>query len=104
MAVLIENTVAGAGTSATAAGIVDTSAVLAEQAKEQFAADQVEMTRTWYNNLLKSGLDIDDYIAKRKAAYLDRWREAGRYIGAGGRILDIGGGNIFRELLDYFQV
>jgi SAM-dependent methyltransferase len=103
MAILIENTDAGEGTSATAAGIVDTSAVLSAQTREQFAADQVEMTRTWYNNLLKSGLNIDDYIAKRKAAYLDRWREAGRYIGAGGRILDIGGGNIYRELLDYFQ-
>jgi SAM-dependent methyltransferase len=81
----------------------DASIRIAGQSTEQFAASQVEMTRTWYSNLLRSGRNVEDYIAKRKAAYLDRWREAGRYIGDGGRVLDIGGGNIFSELLAYFR-
>ncbi len=81
----------------------ETNALPAATAQERFAAEQVQMTRTWYANLLKSGFDVDDYIAKRRAAYLARWREAGRYIGAGGRVLDVGGGNIYADLLDYFR-
>jgi len=70
---------------------------------EKFAESQMEMTRTWYNNLLRSGRNVEEYIAGRKAAYLERWREAGRYISDGGRVLDVGGGNIFTELLTYFR-
>ena len=32
-----------------------------------------------------------------------RWKEAGRYIGAGARILDIGGGYLYEDLLAYFS-
>jgi SAM-dependent methyltransferase len=61
------------------------------------------MTRTWYNNLLRSGRNVEDYVSKRKSAYLTRWREAGRYIGKTGRVLDVGGGNLYPELLAYFR-
>jgi SAM-dependent methyltransferase len=32
-----------------------------------------------------------------------RWKEAGRYIGSGARILDIGGGYLYEDLLAYFR-
>ena len=70
--------------------------------RARFAADQVAMTATWYANLLKSGRDVDAHIASRKAAYLARWREAGRYFGPGRRVLDVGGGNSFEDLFAYF--
>ncbi len=77
--------------------------ILAEQSREQFAASQVQMTQTWFDNVRRSGRNVEDYIAKRKAAYLVRWQEAGRYFGAGGRVLDIGGGNSYEELLAYIK-
>ena len=77
--------------------------ILSEQSREQFAASQVQMTQTWFDNVRRSGRNVEDYIAKRKAAYLVRWREAGRYFGPGGRVLDIGGGNSYEELLAYFR-
>jgi len=76
---------------------------LAEISPEQFAAAQTEMTRTWFQNLLKSGKNVEAHIAGRRTAYLMRWKEAGRYIGAGARILDIGGGYLYEDLLTYFR-
>ncbi|MDE3174543.1 MAG: class I SAM-dependent methyltransferase [Pseudomonadota bacterium] len=77
--------------------------ILSEQSREQFAASQVQMTQTWFENVRRSGRNVDEFIAKRKAAYLVRWQEAGRYFGAGGRLLDIGGGNSYEELLAYIK-
>lgn len=71
--------------------------------REDFAASQVEMTRTWYDNLLRSGRDVEAHVAGRRAAYLDRWREAARYIGKGGRVIDIGGGNLFADQFAFFR-
>ena len=71
--------------------------------RDAFAASQVEMTRTWYDNLLRSGRNVEAYVAQRCAAYLDRWREAARYIGKGGRVLDIGGGNLFADQFTFFR-
>jgi len=71
--------------------------------REAFAAAQVEMTRRWYENLERSGLDVAAYVEARRAAYLDRWREAGRYIGRDKSVLDIGGGNLSEGLFGYFR-
>ncbi len=71
--------------------------------KDEFAQSQMEMTRNWYERLLRSGKNVEEHIESRKAAYLMRWREAGRYFGPGGRLLDIGGGNIYAELLTYIR-
>ena len=79
------------------------SLALNAKAREDFAASQVEMTRTWYDNLLRSGRDVEVYVAERRAAYLDRWREAARYIGKGGRVLDIGGGNLFDDQFAFYR-
>lgn len=79
------------------------TAAVAISERDAFAAAQVAMTRTWYDNLLRSGRDVEAYVAKRKEAYLDRWREAARYIGRGGRVLDIGGGNLFADQFALFR-
>jgi SAM-dependent methyltransferase len=79
------------------------TAALTSVNRDAFAASQVEMTRTWYENLLRSGRDVEAYVAQRREAYLDRWREAGRYIGKGGRVLDIGGGNLFADQFAFFR-
>lgn len=79
------------------------TAALASASRDAFAASQVEMTRSWYENLLRSGRDVEAYIAQRREAYLDRWREAARYIGRGGRVLDIGGGNLFADQFAFYR-
>ena len=72
-------------------------------ARAQFVAGQAEMGRIWFDNVLKSGVNVEDYIGGRRKAYLDRWREAGRFIPPGSRVLDVGGGFLFPELLEYFR-
>ncbi len=79
------------------------SLALSDISPEQFAAAQTEMTRIWFENLKNSGKDVEAHLASRRAAYSMRWKEAGRYIGAGARILDIGGGNLYQDLLTYFR-
>ncbi|MDE3176084.1 MAG: methyltransferase domain-containing protein [Pseudomonadota bacterium] len=71
--------------------------------RTQFVNHQLSFNGSWYRNLLNSGRDVEAVVNGRKAAYLTRWSEAGRYIGQGGRILDIGGGNLYPELLQYFK-
>src|SRR4051812_50083767 len=61
------------------------------------------MSRRWFENLQKSGVDVEQYIGGRRRAYLDRWREAGRFIAPGSRVLDVGGGYLFEELLEYIR-
>ncbi|MGZ3836421.1 MAG: class I SAM-dependent methyltransferase, partial [Mucilaginibacter sp.] len=46
---------------------------------------------------------VDAYIATRHAAYLGRWKEAGRFITPGSKLLDVGGGNLFPGLLTYLK-
>lgn len=71
--------------------------------REDFGVRQAEMTARWYANIKATYGDVDAYIATRHTAYMDRWREAGRFIPDGARVLDIGGGNLFAELLRYFK-
>jgi SAM-dependent methyltransferase len=73
------------------------------QSRDAFAAAQVEMTQGWYDNLVRSGRDLDAYLKARNDAYLDRWREAARYIGRGGKVLDVGGGHIFARQFAFFK-
>src|SRR5438105_8760424 len=61
------------------------------------------MGRIWFDNLLKSGVNVEDYIGRRRRAYLDRWREAARFIAPGSRVLDIGGGYLYDELLEFIR-
>lgn len=70
---------------------------------DEFTASQMEMTSTWFENLQKSGVDVDKYIEHRKKVYIERWQEAGRFIKPGAAVLDIGGGNLFPDLLRYFK-
>lgn len=61
------------------------------------------MTAMWYENLKARGEDVEAYVTKRHDAYLDRWREAARFIPQNARILDVGGGNLFPRLLNFFK-
>ena len=103
MVVIVDGAAKEAGNISTGTLGNDASAPLSQQSAQQFAASQMEMTRTWYNNLLRSGRNVEEYIAKRKAAYVVRWREAGRYFNRGDRVLDVGGGNMFPEQFEYFR-
>jgi ubiquinone/menaquinone biosynthesis C-methylase UbiE len=70
--------------------------------RDEFGAKQAEMTARWYENVQRTHGDVQAYIATRWAAYLDRWKEAARFIPNGANILDIGGGNIYESLVDFF--
>jgi SAM-dependent methyltransferase len=71
--------------------------------RDTFAARQAAMTANWYEAVKRREGDVEAYIGRRKLAYLERWREAGRFIPDGSRVLDVGGGNLFAELLQYLR-
>lgn len=71
--------------------------------RSDFGLRQADMTARWYENIKATHGDVDAYIRTRYIAYMDRWREAGRFIADGSSVLEIGGGNLFPELLDYFK-
>lgn len=71
--------------------------------RDTFGLRQAEMTARWFENVKRQHGDVDAYIRTRFAAYLDRWREAARFIPVGSRLLDIGGGNLFEELIHFFK-
>lgn len=71
--------------------------------RDTFGVRQAEMTARWFENVKRQHGDVDAYIRTRFAAYLDRWREAARFIPDGSRLLDIGGGNLFDELILFFK-
>lgn len=71
--------------------------------RDEFAERQAAMTATWYEGVKAREVDVDAYIARRHAAYLDRWKEASRFIAPGARVLDIGGGNLFPRLFEHFE-
>lgn len=71
--------------------------------RDQFGARQADMTARWYENVKATHGDVEAYIATRHAAYMDRWKEAARFIPKGGKVLDIGGGNLYPMLLDFFK-
>lgn len=71
--------------------------------RDEYAAKQAAMTANWYEGVKRREGDVEAYIAKRQLAYLDRWGEAGRFIKKGSRVLDIGGGNIYIGLIEYFK-
>lgn len=68
-----------------------------------FAERQAAMSARWYENVQQRG-NVEAYLAQRKSAYLQRWKEATRYLLDGAKILDIGGGNLFPELLEYLNL
>jgi SAM-dependent methyltransferase len=70
--------------------------------RSRFGARQAEMTARWFENVKAAHGNVDAYILTRQKAYMGRWNEAGRFIEDGSTILDIGGGNLFLELLAYF--
>lgn len=71
--------------------------------RDTFARRQAEMTANWYEGVKRREGDVEAYIARRQGAYLDRWHEAGRFIADGSRVLDIGAGNLYPALFEYFQ-
>lgn len=71
--------------------------------RDTFGLRQAEMTARWFENVKRQHGDVDAYIRTLFAAYLDRWREAARFIPVGSRLLDIGGGNLFEELIHFFK-
>lgn len=68
-----------------------------------FAQRQADMSANWYEDVKRREGNVEAYIAKRQYAYLDRWREAGRFIADGSKVLDVGGGNLYPILLEYFK-
>jgi ubiquinone/menaquinone biosynthesis C-methylase UbiE len=71
--------------------------------RDEFGARQAEMSARWYENVQRTHGDVEAYIATRWEAYLDRWREAARFMRDGDEILDIGGGNIYPMLIDFLK-
>lgn len=74
-----------------------------ETRRDDFAARQAEMTARWYENVRRQHGDVDAYIARRYAAYLDRWKEAARFLPDGCRVLDIGGGNLNSTIIEFLK-
>lgn len=76
----------------------------AAQGKDaDFAQMQSDMAKNWFERLKASGVDVEAYIGERQRSYIVRWKEAMAHIGAGRRILDIGGGFSFDGLLEYLR-
>jgi len=69
--------------------------------RAEFGDLQAEMTAQWLENVKSKFGNVSAYIESRQSAYLDRWREAGRFIDDGSDILDIGGGYIYDSLAQY---
>lgn len=71
--------------------------------RDEFARRQAAMTATWYEGVTKRYGDVEKYIHSRHIAYLDRWKEAARFIKYKDRVLDVGGGNLYPILLEYLK-
>ena len=71
--------------------------------RTEFGDRQAEMTARWYENVKRQHGDVEAYLATRYTAYLDRWKEAGRFISDGSHVLDIGGGNLYERLVGYLK-
>ncbi|MDR7038325.1 SAM-dependent methyltransferase [Methylobacterium sp. BE186] len=69
--------------------------------RDTFGVRQAEMTARWFENVKRQHGDVDAYIRTRFSAYIDRWKEAARFIPNGSRVLDIGGGNLFEDLVRF---
>lgn len=74
----------------------------AATSRSEFAARQAAMTAQWGQNACNRS-DAEALFSRRKAAYLDRWAEALRFVPDGSRLLDIGGGNGFAELYELMR-
>lgn len=74
-----------------------------ENERDVFAKRQAEMTSNWYENLKKRSIDVDAYITGRQDAYIERWKEATRFIEDGSAVLDIGGGNLYPRLIEFLK-
>ncbi len=70
-----------------------------DRSRAEFAQRQAEMTANWMAAVERNAGDVEAYIRQRQRAYLDRWREAWRFIPDGAKVLDIGGGNPWPDLL-----
>jgi SAM-dependent methyltransferase len=71
--------------------------------RKTFAERQANMTANWYESVKSREGDVSAYIDSRHRAYLQRWKEGGRFIDSGARVLDVGGGNLNVTLLQYLQ-
>jgi len=71
--------------------------------RDTFAKRQADMSANWYEGVKRREGNVEAYIVKRHHAYLDRWKEAGRFIADGSKVLDVGGGNLYPLLLEYIK-
>src|SRR5947207_3238776 len=73
--------------------------------RTEFARRQAEMTTRWFAGIKhgRTETEIEEYLARRRSAYVDRWNEALRFVPPAARVLDIGGGVLFPELLERFK-
>ncbi len=69
-------------------------------ADDNFAHMQAEMTRKWYDGLKRRGVDVESYVVSRQKSYIKRWKEALVHVGTQKKILDIGGGFSYDDLLE----
>lgn len=67
--------------------------------RDEFARRQAQMTANWFEGVKQNAADVARYIEGRQNAYLDRWNEGLRFVKDGASILDIGGGNLYEQLL-----
>jgi SAM-dependent methyltransferase len=77
--------------------------MLTEIDRIEFGARQAKMTARWFEGVKARQGGVDAYIAGRCLAYLDRWKEASRFISSGSRVLDIGGGHLFGSLIEFLK-
>lgn len=71
--------------------------------REEFGLRQTRMTEIWFESVKARFGDVDAYIRQRQLAYLDRWHEAARFFPASPKVLDVGGGNLYVELMNFFR-
>jgi len=76
---------------------------LSQIERDEFARRQAQMTAAWMRNVMDGNEDYLAYIEGRKAAYLGRWIEAARFLDDGARLLDVGGGNLWPEILQLIR-
>jgi SAM-dependent methyltransferase len=74
------------------------------QSLAAFAAMQAQMTKNYEENIRAAGIDPEAHRAARQSAYLQRWREALVHAPAKPRILDIGAGYLWGQLLNVICV
>jgi SAM-dependent methyltransferase len=62
---------------------------------------QAQMVDNWMENIRRGGGSVEEVTRLRQAAYLHRWREIAPYARVGSRVLDLGAGFIYDDLLEF---